>query len=168
LYPIFGFEFIHVSFFLTFSSFHDYCYLPLSTFYAFKLLCSHLFGYIFCNVVETTPNLAVDAADVAGKTAPVLATDDAGDAGNTVPVGDADDAADAAKKAPELATDDADDAKEKRPQLFADGPSQLIRDVCNNVSYPCATKAASQANSGVAQKKTTQAHARREAEKGSF
>jgi hypothetical protein len=168
--------------FLTLYSFHDRCYLPLSTFYAFKCLCSHLFGYIFRNVVETSPNLAVDAVDVVGKMAPELATDDAGDAGKTAPesatddagdagktvsVGDVDDAADAAITAPELDTDDAGDAEETHPQLVADGPLQLIRDICNRISYPHVTKTASQANSGVAQRHTTQAHVRREATQGS-
>jgi type IV secretory pathway VirB6-like protein len=55
--------------FLASNSFHDHCYLPLYTFYAFELFCSLLFGCIFHNVVETSPNLAVDAADVAGKMA---------------------------------------------------------------------------------------------------
>jgi len=70
------------------------------------------------------------------------------------------------KQHPKLATDDAGDVEETRPQLVADGPSQLIRDICNCISYPHATKTASQANSGVAQKKTTQVHARREATQG--
>jgi hypothetical protein len=43
---------------------------------------------------------------------------------------------------------------------------KLATDICNCISYPHATKTASQANSGVAQKKTTQVHARREATQG--
>jgi hypothetical protein len=118
--------------FLASNSFHDRCYLPLYTFYAFELLCSLLFGYIFCNVVETSPNLAVDAADVVGKMAPILATDDAGDAGKIAPKWEVDDAADVAKTAPELATDDAGDAEETHPQLVADGPLQLIGNICSH------------------------------------
>jgi len=57
--------------FLASNSFHDRCYLPLYPYYAFKLICSHLLGYIFHNVVETSPNLAVDAADVVRKMAPI-------------------------------------------------------------------------------------------------
>jgi len=70
--------------------------------------------------------------------------------------------ADAAITAPEYAPGDGGDVEEMHPQAVADGPSQLIRDICNSVSYPRATKTASWANSGVAQKHTTQAHARRE------
>jgi hypothetical protein len=126
----------------------------LSIFYAFKLLCSHLFGYIFFNVVETSPNLAVDAAGDVGKAAPVSATDNADVVG---------------KMAPILATDAVDEAgngEETRPQLVTDGPAQVIRDICNHVSYPWATKTASRANSGVTQKHTTQARARWEITQG--
>jgi hypothetical protein len=74
--------------------------------------------------------------------------------------------ADAAITAPEYAPGDGGDVEEMHPQAVADGPSQLIRDICNSVSYPRATKTASWANSGVAQKHTTQAHARREITQG--
>jgi hypothetical protein len=127
---------------LTSNSFHDHFYSPLSTFYAFKLLSSHLFGCIFRDVVETSRNLAVDAAGVVGNVAP--------------------ESADAAITAPQLAPGDAGDVEESHPQVVADDPLQLIRDICNCVSYPRATKTASRANSGVAQKHTTQACARRE------
>jgi hypothetical protein len=99
-------------------SFHDHFYSPLSTFYALKPLSYHFFGYIFRDVVETSHNLAVDAG-VAGHMAP--------------------ESADAAITAPELAPVDAGEVEEMRPQVVADGPSQLIRDICNHVSYPCAT-----------------------------
>jgi hypothetical protein len=130
----------------------------LSIFYAFKLLCSHLFGYIFVNVVETSPNLAVDAAGDVGKAAPVSATDNADVVGKMAPIL-ATDAADAA--------DEAGNGEETRPQLVTDGPAQVIRDICNHVSYPWATKTASWANSGVTQKNTTQACAKRETTQGS-
>jgi hypothetical protein len=124
--------------FLPLYSFHDHFYSPLSTFYALKPLSYHFFGYIFHDVVETSHNLAVDAAGVAGHLAPK--------------------SADAAITAPELAPVDAGEVEEMQPQVVADGPSQLIRDVCNCI---CATKTTSRANSGVAEKHTTTACARR-------
>ncbi len=132
---------------MTSYSFHNHFYsTPLSTFYALKLLSYLFFGYIFHNVVETSHNLAVDAAGVAGNMAP--------------------ESADAAITAPELAPGDAGDVEEICPQVVADGPSKLIRDICNRISYPRATKTTSWANSGVAQKCNTQAHARREVTQG--
>jgi hypothetical protein len=74
--------------------------------------------------------------------------------------------ADAAITAPELTPGDAGDVEETHPQVVADDPLQLIRDICNHVSYPHATKTTSQANSGVAQKCTTPAHARQEVTQG--
>jgi hypothetical protein len=172
------------------NSFHDHCYVPLYTFYVFELFFCLLFGYIFLNVVKTSPDLAVDAAgdvvekalasaaDAAGKMAPKLATGDVGDAGKTAPKSATDDAGDVAKMAPKWATDDACDAgkmadvgqqreahhaQETYPLSVADGPSPLMMDICNCISYPCATKAASCANSGVAQKKPTQGGARKKA-----
>jgi len=108
-----------------------------------KPLSYHFFGYIFHDVVETSHNLAVDAAGVAGHLAPK--------------------SADAAITAPELAPVDAGEVEEMQPQVVADGPSQLIRDVCNCI---CATKTTSRANSGVAEKHTTPACARRAVTQG--
>jgi hypothetical protein len=72
MYPSLAFEFIfHFCIrFLPSYSFHDHFYSPLSTFYAMKPLSYHFFGYIFRDVVETSHNLAVDDAGVAGRTAP--------------------------------------------------------------------------------------------------
>jgi hypothetical protein len=89
-----------------------------------------------------------------------LAVDAAGVAGNMAPK-----SADAAITAPET-PGDAGDVEETCPQVVADGPSQLIRDICNRISYPHATKTASRANSGVAQKHTTQARVRWEITQG--
>jgi hypothetical protein len=50
--------------------------------------------------------------------------------------------------------------EETCPQVVADGPLQLIRGICNRVSYSSATKTTSRANSGVAEKRTTPARAR--------
>jgi hypothetical protein len=86
-----------------------------------KPLSYHFFGYIFRDVVETSHNLAVDAAGVAGHMAPK--------------------SADAAIIAPELAPVDAGEVEETHPQVVADCPSQLIRDVCNCI---CATKTTSE------------------------
>jgi hypothetical protein len=47
---------------------------------------------------------------------------------------------DAAITAPELVPVDAGEVEEMRPQVVAGGPLQLIRDICNHVSYPHATK----------------------------
>jgi hypothetical protein len=146
MYPSLAFEFIFCILFLTLYTFHDHFYLPLSTFYALKLLSYHFFGHIFRDVVETSHNLPVDAAGVPGHTAPK--------------------SADAAITATELAPVDAGEVEETRPQVVADGPLQLIRDICNRVSYPRATKTTSRANSGVAEKHTTPACARREVTQG--
>jgi len=94
----------------------------LSTSYALKLP----------DVVETSSNLAVDAAGVAGHMAPKSA-----DAGIT---------------APDLAPADAGEVEETCPQVVAD-----IREICNRVSYPHASKTTSQANPRVAEKCTTPA-----------
>jgi len=118
----------------------------LSTFYALKLLSYHFFGHIFRDVVETSRNLPVDAAGVAGHMAPK--------------------SAEIAITARELAPVDAGEVEEMRPQVVADGPLQLIRDICNHFSYPCATKTTSQAKSGVAEKCTTPARARQEVTQG--
>jgi len=149
--------------------------VPLYTFYVFELFFCLLFGYIFLNVVETSPDLAVDAAgdvvekalasaaDAAGKMAPKLATGDVGDAGKTAPKWATDDACDAGKMADVGQQREAHHAEETYPLSVADGPSPLMMDICKCISYPCATKAASCANSGVAQKKPTQGGARKKA-----
>ena len=49
---------------------------------------------------------------------------------------------------------------ETRPQVDANAPSQLIRKICNRVSYPRASKSSSGANPRVAQKRSTPARAR--------
>jgi len=112
----------------------------LSTFYALKLLSYLFFGYRFPDVVETSSNLAVDAAGVAGRMAP--------------------ESADAGIPAPDLSPADAGEVEETRPQVVADAPSQLIREIRNRVSYPHASKTTSRANPGVAEKCTTPACAR--------
>ena len=67
---------------------------------------------IFPDVVETTSNLASDAAGVAAHMAP--------------------EAADAGTQAPELApATNAGEVVETRPQVDANAPSQLIREICN-------------------------------------
>ena len=81
--------------------------------------------------------MTVDAAGVAGHTAP--------------------ESADAEITAPDLAPADAGEVVEMRPQVVADAPSQLIREICNRVSYPHASKTTSQANLRVAEKCTTPA-----------
>ncbi len=93
---------------------------------------------IFPDVVETTSNLASDAAGVAAHMAPEVA--------------------DAA--APDLAPENACEVVETRPQVDSNAPSQLIREICNRVSYPHASNSTSRANPGVAEKHTTPAHAR--------
>jgi len=75
---------------------------------------------IFPDVVETTSNLASDAAGVAAQTAPK--------------------AADTGTPAPDLAPENAGEVVETRPQVDANAPSQLIREICNRVSYPHASK----------------------------
>ncbi len=84
--------------------------------------------------------MAVDAAGVAGHTAP--------------------ESADAGIPAPDLAPADAGEVEEMCPQVVSDAPSQLIRKICNRVSYPHASKTTSLANPRVAEKHTTPAHAR--------
>ena len=49
---------------------------------------------------------------------------------------------------------------ETRPQVDANAPSQLIREICNRVSYPRASKSSSRANPRVAEKRSTPARAR--------
>ena len=101
---------------------------------------------IFPDVVETTSNLASDAAGVAAHMAPK--------------------AADAGTSAPDLAPANVGEVLETRPQLDANAPSQLIREICNRVSYPRASKSTSRANPGVAEKRTTPAHARQAVAQG--
>jgi len=101
---------------------------------------------IFPDVVETTSNLASDAAGVAAHTAP--------------------EAADAGTPAPDLAPANAGEVVETRPQVDANAPSQLIREICNRVSYPHASKSTSQANPGVAEKHTTPVRARQAVAQG--
>jgi hypothetical protein len=132
MYPSLAFEFSFVSFFFTSYSFHDHSYSLLSTFYAFKLLSYLFFGYVFPDVVETSSNLAVDAVGVAGHMAP--------------------ESADVGITAPDLAPADAGEVEETCPQVVAD-----IREICNRVSYPHASKTTSQANPRVAEKCTTPA-----------
>jgi hypothetical protein len=101
---------------------------------------------IFPDVVETSSNLASDAAGVAGHTAPK--------------------SADSGIPAPDLAPANAGEVVETRPQLDANAPLQLIREICNRVSYPRASKSTSWANPGVAEKHTTPARARRAVAQG--
>jgi hypothetical protein len=49
---------------------------------------------------------------------------------------------------------------ETRPQVDANAPSQLIREICNRMSYPRASKSSSRANPRVAEKCSTPARAR--------
>ena len=95
---------------------------------------------IFPDVVETTSNLASDAAGVAAHMAPA--------------------ATDTGTPAPDLAPANAGEVVETRPQVDANAPSQLIREICNRASYPRASKSSSWANPGVAEKRSTPAHAR--------
>jgi len=95
---------------------------------------------IFPDVVESTTNLASDVAGVAGHMAR--------------------ESADAGIPAPDLAPANVGEVVETRPQVDADAPSQLIREICNRVSYPRASKSTSWANRGVAEKRTTPACAR--------
>jgi hypothetical protein len=90
--------------------------------------------------------MTVDAAGVAGHTAP--------------------ESADAEITAPDLAPADAGEVVEMRPQVVADAPSQLIREICNRMSYPHARKTTSRANPGVAEKRTTPANARQAVAQG--
>ncbi len=101
---------------------------------------------ILPDVVKTPSNLASDVAGVAGHMAP--------------------ESADARTQAPDLAPANAGEVVETRPQVEANAPSQLIREICNCVSYPRASKSTSRANPGVAEKRTTPAHARQAVAQG--
>ena len=68
-----------------------------------------------------------------------------------------------ASDAPDLAPANAGGVVETCPQVDANAPSQLIREICNHVSYPRASKSTSRANPGVAEKHTTPAHTRQAA-----
>jgi hypothetical protein len=68
-----------------------------------------------------------------------------------------------ASDAPDWAPANAGGVVETRPQVDANAPSQLIREICNRVSYPRASKSTSRANPGVAEKRTTPARARQAA-----
>jgi hypothetical protein len=148
MYPslAFAFGFRLCILFLTWYSFHDHFYSSLSAFYALKLLSYLFFGYIFPDVVETSSNLAVDAAGVAGHMAP--------------------ESADAGIPEPDLSPVDAGEVEETRPQVVGDAPSQLIKEICNCVTYTHASKTTSQANPGVAEKRTTPACARQAVAQG--
>jgi len=54
----------------------------------------------------------------------------------------------------------AGDVVETRPQVDADATLQLIREICNHVSYCRASKTTSRANSGGSKKHSTPARAR--------
>jgi hypothetical protein len=54
----------------------------------------------------------------------------------------------------------AGDVVETRPQVDADATLQLIREICNHVSYCRASKTTSRANAGVSKKHSTPARAR--------
>jgi hypothetical protein len=101
---------------------------------------------VFPDVVEISSSLASDAAGVAGHMAP--------------------ESADAGIPAPDLAPANAGEVVETHPQVDADAPSQLIREICNRVSYPRASKTTSWANRGVAEKRTTPACARQAVAQG--
>jgi hypothetical protein len=75
---------------------------------------------LFPDVVVTTSNLASDAAGVAAHMAP--------------------EAADAGTPAPDFAPANAGEVVETCPQVDANVPLQLIREICNRVSYPHASK----------------------------
>jgi hypothetical protein len=90
--------------------------------------------------------LFFDAARVAGHTAP--------------------ESADAGITAPDLGPVDAGEVEETHPQVVADAPSQLIKELCNCISYPHASKTTSRANPGVAEKCTTPARARQAVAQG--
>jgi len=95
---------------------------------------------IFPDVVESTRNLASDVTGVAVHMAPK--------------------ATDTGTPAPDLAPANVGEVVETHPQVDANAPSQLIREICNRVSYPHASKSSSRANPGVAEKGSTPAHAR--------
>jgi len=52
--------------------------VPVYTFYGFELFFCLLFGYIFLNMIETSPDLAVDAAGDVVERAPASAAEVAG------------------------------------------------------------------------------------------
>jgi hypothetical protein len=112
----------------------------LSSFHALKSLSYLFFLAIFPDVVESTTNLASDAAGVAAHMAP--------------------EAADTGTPAPDLTPENVGEVVETRPQVDANAPSQLIREICNCMSYPRASKSSSRANPWVAEKHSTLARAR--------
>jgi hypothetical protein len=95
---------------------------------------------IFPDVVESTTNLASDAAGVAAHMAP--------------------EAADTGTPAPDLTPANVGEVVETHPQIDANAPLQLIREISNRVSYPRASKSSSRANPQVAEKRSTPARAR--------
>jgi cobalamin biosynthesis Mg chelatase CobN len=95
---------------------------------------------IFPDVVESTTNLASDAAGVAAHMAP--------------------EAADTGTAAPDLTPANVGEVVETHPQIDANAPLQLIREISNRVSYPRASKSSSRANPRVAEKRSTPARAR--------
>ncbi len=56
------------------------------------------------------------------------------------------------KAAPDLTPENVGEVVETRPQVDANAPSQLIREICNRMSYPRASKSTSRANPGVTEK----------------
>jgi hypothetical protein len=68
--------------------------------------------------------------------------------------------------APDLMPANVGEVVETRPQEDANAPSQLIREICNRVSYPRASKSSSVANPRVAQKRSIPAHGRQGAAQG--
>jgi hypothetical protein len=101
---------------------------------------------IFPDVVESTRNLSSDAVGVAAHMAP--------------------EAADTGTPTPDLAPANVGEVVETRPQVDANAPSQLIRKICNRVSYPRASKSSARANPGVAEKRSTPARARQAVAQG--
>jgi hypothetical protein len=78
----------------------------------------------------------------------------------------ASDVAGAGTPAPDLAPANAGEVVETRPKVDANAPSQLIREICNRVSHPRASKSSSRANPGVAEKHSTPACARQAVAQG--
>jgi len=68
--------------------------------------------------------------------------------------------------APDLTPENVGEVVETHPQVDANAPSQLIREICNRVSHPCASKSSSRANPGVAEKHSTPACARQAVAQG--
>ena len=72
--------------------------------------------------------------------------------------------------APDLTPANVGEVVETCPQVDApvdaNAPSQLIREICNRVSYPRASKSSSGANPRVAEKRSTPARARQGAAQG--